>query len=92
VYALLLKNIKATARHAYQEALHNGLRLGKSDGFVVLHEVLRMHHPSVANSLAPCYATIYNKPPIMKPPARDESYELCHATYSAAFSDWETQL
>jgi hypothetical protein len=46
LYALLLKNIKATARHAYQ-ALHNGLRLSESNGFVVLHEVIWMHHPLV---------------------------------------------
>jgi hypothetical protein len=67
LYAPLLEAIKPSARHAYQ-TLHNGLRLGETDGFAVLHEIVRMHHPSVANSLAPHYSTIYNKPPSMKLP------------------------
>jgi hypothetical protein len=75
LYALFLETIRSSASHAYQ-ALHNGLRLGKSNGFAVLHEIVRMHHPSVANSLAPSYASIYNQPPVMKAPGKGETYEL----------------
>jgi hypothetical protein len=67
LYALLLEMIRPTARHALQ-ALHNGLRLGESNGFAVLQEIIHMHHPSVANTLAPSYAMIYNEPPSMKTP------------------------
>jgi hypothetical protein len=91
LYALFQDSIRSSARHAYQ-ALHNGLRLGETNGFAVLHELVRMHHPRVANSLAPSYASVYNNPPSMATPGREESYELSHATYSATFSDWETQL
>jgi hypothetical protein len=91
LYALLLESIKPTARHAYQ-ALHNGLQLGESNGFAVLHEIIRMHHPSVANSLAPGYSTVYTRPPSMKAPGRDDTYELAHSTYIASYRDWETQL
>jgi hypothetical protein len=51
-----------------------------------------MHHPSVANSLAPGYDVVYNQPPIMHAPGREGNYELAHATYIATFSDWETHL
>jgi hypothetical protein len=91
LYILLLETIRPTARHAFL-ALHNGLRLGESNGFAVLQEIICMHHPSVANSLAPTYAMIYSKPPSMKIPSREGTYKLAHATYSAEFSDWETQL
>jgi hypothetical protein len=91
LYALLLDSIKASARHAYQ-ALHNALQLGESNGFGVIHEIIRMHHPSIANSLAPSYSTIYARPPSMATPGRDGTYELSHATYLAHFRDWETQL
>jgi hypothetical protein len=91
LYALLLKSIRSSTHHAYQ-ALQNGLQLGESNGFVVLHEIVRMHHPNVANSLAPSYSTIFNRPPSMKPPGRDGSYELAHSTYVANYQDWETQL
>jgi hypothetical protein len=92
IYALLLKSICSLARHAFQ-ALHNGLRWGESNGFAVIHEIVHMHHPSVANSLlAPGYAAVYNQPPIMQTPGHKGNYELSHATYIAKFSDWETQL
>jgi hypothetical protein len=42
LYALLLESIRSSARHAYQ-ALHNGLQLGESNGFAVLHEIIKMH-------------------------------------------------
>jgi hypothetical protein len=91
LYALLLDSIKSSARHAHQ-ALHNGLQLGESNGFAVLHEIICMHHPSVANSLAPGYSTVFSRPPSMKPPGHDGTYELSHATYIANYRDWETQL
>jgi hypothetical protein len=84
LYALFQDSIRSSARHAYQ-ALHNGLRLGETNGFAVLHELVRMHHPRVANSLAPSYSSVYNHPPSMQPRRREESYELSHATYSATF-------
>jgi hypothetical protein len=61
LYALLLDSIKPSARHAYQ-ALHNALQLGESNGFAVIHEIIRLHHPRIANSLAPSYSTIYTRP------------------------------
>jgi hypothetical protein len=53
-----------------------------------------MHHPSVANSLAPGYDVVHNQPPppLMHAPGQEGRYELTHATYIATFSDWETQL
>jgi hypothetical protein len=66
--------------------------LGKMNGFAVLHKIIRMHHPSIANSLAPSYSSIYVCPPTMKPPGQADAYELVHATYIAQYHDWETQL
>jgi hypothetical protein len=91
LYALLLDSIKPSARHAYQ-ALHNALQLGESNGFAVIHEIIRLHHPRIANSLAPSYSSIFTRPPTMATPGRDGTYELSHATYLAHYRDWETQL
>ena len=63
LYALLLDLITSSARYAYQ-ALHNGLQLGNTNGFAVLHEIICKPHPSFANSLAPSYSSIYARPPI----------------------------
>jgi hypothetical protein len=91
LYALLLDSIRKTAFHAYS-ALNNQLQLGASNGFTVLQEIIRRHHPRIANTLAPAYATILANQPKMVPPGRKGTYELSHATYLATFRDWETQL
>jgi hypothetical protein len=91
LYALLMDSIKSSAPYAYQ-AMNNELKLGASNGFNVLHELIRMHHPRMNNSLAPSYSSIFSNPPVMAPPGREGSYELSHSTYIALYSDWETQL
>jgi hypothetical protein len=92
LYALLLDLINSSAQYAYL-ALHNGLQLGETNGFAVLVlGIIRMHHPRVANSLAPSYSSIYVQPPTMKPPGPADTYKLAHATYIAKYRDWETQL
>jgi hypothetical protein len=91
LYALLLEAIRKTAFQAYS-ALNNQLQLGAANGFTVLQEIIRRHHPRIANTLAPSYATILANQPKMIAPGREGTYELSHTTYLATFCDWETQL
>jgi hypothetical protein len=91
LYALLLDAIRKTAFQAYS-VLNNQLQLGASNGFTVLQEIICRHHPPIANTLAPSYATILANQHKMLPPGQEGTYELLHATYLATFCDWETQL
>jgi hypothetical protein len=91
LFAFLMDLIQSLAPYAYQ-AMNNELKLGASNGFSVLHEMICMHHPCMNNSLAPSYSSIFNSPPIMAPPGQEGSYELSHLTYIALYSNWETQL
>ncbi len=69
LYALLLEAIRKTAFQAYS-ALNNQLQLGAANGFTVLQEIIRRHHPRIANTLAPSYATILANQPKMIAPGR----------------------